>query len=185
MAHERARRDPVSRPAYPQIVKMQASADAKPAVTSDAVAFEADVIAEPKPDGATPAFPIAMLAMIGINFGAILGLAGWPVLQALKVVNEPVIEVVQRNQADLISRLDTTVQALNAAVAELSGRVAAAGDQQDVTFRYMTEIDAAFGALRTSVHEIRAAQKAAKDSWHEPVTELTAAATKARSDIVR
>jgi len=33
--------------------------------------------------------------------------------------------------------------------------------------------------------EMRAAQNAAKESWLEPVAELTAAATKARSDIVR
>jgi len=35
------------------------------------------------------------------------------------------------------------------------------------------------------VRELREAQNAAKESWLQPVAELTAAATKARSDIVR
>jgi hypothetical protein len=123
--------------------------------------------------------------MIGVSFGAVLGLTGWPVLQALGVVNEPVIEVVQRNQADLISRLDATVHGLNAAVAELSARVDSARDTQEAASQFMTEIDASFVALRSSLRELREAQNAARESWLQPVAELTAAAAKARSDIVR
>ena len=187
MAHDRARRDPVYRPTYPQILKVKAGPDAKLAVTPDAgsAPTETDAIPGPERDRATGAFPIAMIVMISVNFGAVLGLVGWPVLQALGVVNKPVIEVVQRNQADLISQLDATVNVLNAAVVDLSARVASAGDRQEATSRYLTEIDAAFGVLRTSMDEMRAAQNAARDSWLEPVAELTAAATKARSDIVR
>jgi cell division protein FtsB len=187
MARDRARRDAVTRPIYPQIVKPQAWPETKPASASDAGtdSTEADNVPESKQAPATRVFPIAMLVMIGVNFGAIVGLVGWPVLQALEVVDKPVIEVVQRDQANSISKLDATVQSLNAAVAELNARVASHGDRQEATFRYMTEIDAAFGALRTSMHEMRAAQNAENESWHQPVAELTAAATKARSDIVR
>jgi hypothetical protein len=187
MAHDRARRDLASRPINTQIVKLKAWPEAKPAFTSDAgpASTEADGIPEPHRDGAILAFPIAMMVMIGVSFGAVLGLVGWPVLQALGVVNEPVIEVVQRNQADLISRLDATVHVLNAAVAELSARVDSAGDRQEAASQFMTEIDASFVALRRSIRELREAQNAAKESWLQPVAELTATATKARSDIVR
>ena len=155
------------------------SSDAAPASP------EAGGSPEPNRGGAIAALPIPMMLMIGVSFGAVLGLVGWPVLQALGVVNEPVIEVVQRNQADLISRLDATVHGLNAAVAELSARVDSARDRQEAASQFMTEIDASFVALRSSLRELREAQNAAKESWLQPVAELTAAATKARSDIVR
>jgi chromosome segregation ATPase len=103
----------------------------------------------------------------------------------LGVVNEPVIEAVQRDQADLISRLDATVHVLNAAVAELRARVDSARDGQEAAGQFMTESDAAFVALRRSISELREAQNATKESWLQPVAELNAAATKARSDIVR
>ena len=166
---------------------MKAWPEAKPAVTSDAgpAPAEADSNPEPNRDGAILALPIAMMVMIGVSFGAVLGLVGWPVLQALGVVNEPVIEVVQRNQADLISRLDATVQVLNTAVAELGARVDSARDKQEAASQFMTEVDASFVALRRSMRELREAQDAAKESWLQPVAELTAAATKARSDIAR
>jgi hypothetical protein len=169
------------------MVKMKAWPEAKPAFTSEPgpASTEADGIPEPKRDGATVAFPIALTVMIGVSFGATLGLVAWPVLQALGVVNEPVIEVEQRKQADLISRLDATVHVLNAAVAELSTRVDSAADRQEAASQLITEINAAFGALRTSMHDMREAQNAAQQSWLQPVAELTAAATKARSDIVR
>ena len=142
---------------------MRAWLDAKPALIPDAgVSTEADGRPEPKGDRATREFPIAMIVMIAVNFGVVLGLVGWPVLQALGVVNKPVIEVVQRSQADLISQLDATVHALNDAVAELSARVVSAADRQEATSRSMTEIDAAFGVLRASMDEMRAAQNAAK-----------------------
>jgi hypothetical protein len=188
MAHDRARRDAVSRPVGTHFFKMKAwPAEAKPAVTSDAgpAPAEADSNPEPNRDGAILALPIAMMVMIGVSFGAVLGLVGWPVLQTMGVVNEPVIEVVQRNQADLISRLDATVQVLNTAVTALGARVDSARDKQEAASQFMTEIDASFVALRRSVRELHEGQNAAKESWLEPVAELTAAATKARSDIVR
>jgi hypothetical protein len=186
VARDRARRELASRPAYAQVVNTKAWPDTKPAFTPDAEpAVEADGIVAPKAERATREFPAAMIVMIAVNFGAVLGLVGWPMLQALGVVDKPVVEVVQRSQGDLISRLDATVHALNAAVAELGTRVASAGDRQEAASRYLAEIDAAFGALRTSMLEIRAAQDAARESWLQPVAELTASATKARSDIVR
>src|SRR5512134_1419311 len=187
MAHDRARRDSVSRPIGTQFFKMKAWPEAKPAVTSDAgpAPAEADGNPQPNRDGAILALPIAMMVMTGVSFGAVLGLVGWPVLQALGVVNEPVIEVVQRNQADLISRLDASVQVLTTAVAELSARVDSATDRQEAASQRMTEVDASFVALRSSMRELREAQAAARESWLQPVAELTAAATKARSDIVR
>jgi serine/threonine protein kinase HipA of HipAB toxin-antitoxin module len=119
-----------------------------------------------------------MMVMIGVSFGGVLGLAGWPVLQAFGVVNEPVIETVQRNQAELISRLDATV-------ADLSARVASSSEKQQAASQFMAEIDARFAALRTSMRELRDAQNAVNESWLAPVAELNAAATKARSDIVK
>jgi hypothetical protein len=123
--------------------------------------------------------------MVGVSFGAVLGLVGWPVLQALGVFNEPVIETVQRNQAELISRLDTTVRTLNATVTDLSVRVASTSDRQEAASQFMAEIDARFAALRRSMRELREAQNAAHESWLQPMAELNAAATKARGDIVR
>ena len=183
MAHDRARRDFATRPITAQFVKLKGWPAAKPA--PDAAPPEAGGSPEPNREGAIAALPLPMMLMIGVSFGAVLGLTGWPVLQALGVVNEPVIEVVQRNQADLISRLDATVHGLNAAVVELTARVDSATDRQEAASRFMTEIDASFVALRSSLRELREAQNAARDSWLQPVAELTAAATKARSDIVR
>jgi len=183
MAHDRARRDLFSRPTNTHIVGMKAWPEAKPAFTPDAetASTEADGIPELNRDRAVSPFPVAMMAMIGVSFGAILGLVGWPVLQALGVVNEPVIEVVQRNQAELISRLDSTVQVLDARIADLTARVASTTDKQEAASQFTAEIDARFAALRRSMRELRAVN----ESWLQPVAELTAATTKARSDIVR
>ena len=185
MAHDRTWRNLASHPISPQNVITKGWPEAKPAFTRDAssASTEADGIPEPNRDRAI--LPVAMMAMIGVSFGAVLGLVGWPVLQAFGLVNEPVIEVAQRNQAELISRLDSTVQVLDARVADLTARVASTSDKQEAASQFTAEIDAAFGVLRASMDEMRAAQNAAKESWLEPVAELTAAATKARSDIVR
>ena len=185
MAHDRARRDFATRPITAQFVKVKGWPEAKPAPDAAPASPEAGGSPEPNRGGAIAALPIPMMLMIGVSFGAVLGLVGWPVLQALGVVNEPVIEVVQRNQADLISRLDATVHGLNAAVAELSARVDSARERQEAASQFMTEIDVSFVALRSSLRELREAQDAARESWLQPVAELTAAATKARSDIVR
>jgi hypothetical protein len=187
MAHDRAWRNLASRPISPHNVKTKVRPDAKPAFIANAGSSGA----ESKPDGIPEPsrkradLPVTLMVMVGVSFGAALGLVAWPVLQALGVVSEPVIEVVQRNQAELISRLDATVQALNVTVADLSARVASTSDRQDAASQSMREIDAAFVALRTSMRELREAQKTVNESWLEPVAELTAAATKARSDIVR
>lgn len=175
-APERARRDPPSRPIYPPITKTTASPETTLADTVDAAPApaEADDTLAPKRDRITRA---VLVTMIGVNFGAVLGFVGWPVLQALKVVPAPVTDIVQRNQGDSISRLDASVQTLNTVVAELHARVTSAGERQEADRQRLAEIDAAFGDLRTSVHDIRSTQDA--------VAELTANATKARSDIVR
>lgn len=123
--------------------------------------------------------------MIAVNFGAVLGLLGWPVLQTLGLANEPATEIVQRKQADSISQLDTTVQALNAAIVDLSTRADIAGDRLETTSQRMAEFDSAFRILRTSLNEMHTARVAANESWREPVAELTTAAARARSEIIR
>jgi hypothetical protein len=178
MAHDRAWRNLASRPIGPQNVITKAWPEAKAAFTPDAASAstQADAIPEPKRDRAS--LPVAMMVMVGVSFGGVLGLVGWPMLQAFGLVSEPAIETVQRTQAELMSRLDATV-------ADLSARVASTSDKQEAASQFMAEIDARFLALRRSVRELRDAQNAANDSWLEPVAELNAAATKARSDIVK
>ena len=176
MAHDRAWRNLASRPIGPQNVTTKAWPEAKPAFTPDAASAstQADNIPQPNRAG----LPVAMMVMVGVSFGGVLGLVGWPVLQAVGLVNEPVIETVQRNQAELMSRLDATV-------ADLSARVAAASDRQEAADQFMAEIDARFVALRKTMRELRDAQNAANASWLQPVAELNAAATKARGDILK
>jgi uncharacterized coiled-coil protein SlyX len=178
MAHDRAWRNLASRPISPQNVMTSAWPEAKGASTPDAssASLKADGTPEPNPDRAS--LPVAMMVMIAVNFGAVLGLVGWPVLQASGLVNEPAIETVQRNQAELMSRLD-------ARVADLNARVASTSDKQEAASQFMAEIDARFAALRRSMRELRDAQNTVNESWLQPVAELNAAATKARSDIVR
>ena len=118
MAHERAWRNLASRPISPQIFSTKARPEAKPAPDALSTSTQADRI--PDPDRERAKLPAAMMVMVGVSFGGVLGLAGWPVLQAFGVVKEPVIETVQRSQADLIARLDSTV-------ADLSARVASTG----------------------------------------------------------
>jgi hypothetical protein len=187
MAHDRAWRNLASRPISPQNVKAKASPGAKPAfaAVAEAPPAEAKPTSGPEPVRERANLPAAIAVMVGVTFGAVLGLVGWPALQAFGVVKEPVIETVQRDQGELISRLDATVQALNATVADLSAQVAATGDKQEATSQFMAEIDARFLALRKGVRELREAQNAAEQSWLQPVTELTAANTKARNDIVQ
>ncbi len=180
MAHDRAWRNLASRPISPQVFNTKAWPEAKPAFTSDASSAspEPGGTQEPNRDRAT--LPAAMMVMIAVNFGAVLGLVGWPMLQAFGLVNEPAVEVVQRNQAELMSRLDAT-----STVADLSARVASTSDKQEAASQFMAEIDARFVALRKSMRELREAQNAVNESWLQPVAELNAAATKARGDIVR
>lgn len=174
MAHDRGWRNLASRPISPQNVMTRAWPEANGAFTPDASSPspEPTGIAEPSRDRAT--LPAAMMVMIAVNFGAVLGLVGWPMLQAYGLVKEPAIEVAQRNQAELMSRLDATV-------ADLNARVASTSDKQEAASQFLAEIDARFIAVRKSMRELRDAQNAVT----EPVAELNAAATKARGDIVR
>src|SRR6185369_12515925 len=125
MAHDRAWRNLASRPISPQIFT-KARPDAKDLFAPEAssAAIEAGSISEPNRDRAI--LPVAMMVMIGVSFGGVLGLAGWPMLQAFGLVKEPVIETVQRSQAELIARLDATVSDLSARVASTSDKQAAA-----------------------------------------------------------
>ena len=179
LSPERARRDLLSRPVYPQFVRPKAQPDATPAAMADAAlaqdSEQADSIPATRRSGATRAI---LVTMIGLNFGAVLGLVVWPMLQALQVVNPPVIETVQRNQGALIAQLDTSVRNLTAMVAELHARVTSAGERQEADRARLAEIDLAMGALRTSLSEMRTTQDAS-------VAEFTANAAKARGDIVR
>ena len=93
MAHDRAWRNLASRPISPQNVITKGTPEAKPAFTPDASAStQADAISEPKRDRAS--LPVAMMVMVGVSFGGVLGLVGWPVLQAFGLVSEPAIETV-------------------------------------------------------------------------------------------
>jgi len=77
MAHDRAWRNLASRPISPQIFT-KARPDAKDLFAPDAssAAIEAGSISEPNRDRAI--LPVAMMVMIGVSFGGVLGLAGWP-----------------------------------------------------------------------------------------------------------
>ncbi len=187
VARDRARRSPVSRPAYTQIGKVKAPSHATPFSTLDAgpAPTDADGASGSKRHPAARALLIAMMVMVGVNFGAVVGLVGWGALQALGLVEAPAIESAQRRQAALISQLDETVYALDAAVVGLSVRVDSAAGREEAANRRMAEIDGTLGVLRTSINEIRATQDAAEESWREPVAELRAAATRERSEIVR
>jgi outer membrane murein-binding lipoprotein Lpp len=180
VTHDRARRHPVIRPDVLQLYKV---------VTGPAAAPGTELVPQPvaPPDRsrARRAFLIALIAAVGINFGALLGLVGWGVLQAFGVFGEPAIETVQREQGASIAQLDATVQALNASVMGLSAHVNAAGAREDDANRRVAEIDEAVGVLRTGMNELRAAQAeaAAEEPWRTPVEELTANVAKLRGDM--
>jgi hypothetical protein len=188
VTHDRARRSPAGRPDYLQIHKVKASADAEPdaAAAAGPAPTDAGSAAGPKRNRAKRAFLIALIAVVAVNFGALLGLVGWGVLQALGLAGAPAIEAVQREQAASISQLDATVHALHAAVMGLSARANPAGDRDEATSRRMAEIDAALGVLRTGMNDMRAAQNAAaaEETWRKPMADLTASVTKVRSEIV-
>src|SRR5438128_9079819 len=94
VARDRARRNPVGRRAYTQIQKVKAWSGAKLAPILGAVPASADAGAasQSKRQRAARAFLIAMMVVVGLNFGAVLGLFGWGALQALGLVAEPAIE---------------------------------------------------------------------------------------------
>ena len=178
--HDRTRRHPVIRTDYLQLYKVKAGPDAKPA---DAPAPAP--APPPVRSRATRAFLIALIAAVGINFGAILGLVGWGVLQAFGVFGEPAIEKVQRAQGASIAQIEASVEALNASVTGLSAHLNAAGEREDAANRRVAEIGEAIGVLRTGMTDLRAAQAAAaaEEPWRTPVAELAASVTKLRGDM--
>src|ERR1043165_6299548 len=115
MAHDRAWRNLATRPISPQIFTTKAWREAKPALAVDASSASTEPTGTPEPSRDRAVLPVAIMVMIAVNFGAVLGLIGWPMLQAYGLVKEPVIETVQRNQAALMSRLDATIGDLGAA----------------------------------------------------------------------
>src|SRR5436305_4697327 len=167
MAHDRAWRNLASRPIGPQNVITKAWPEAKAAVTPGAAraSTQADAILEPRRDRAS--LPIAMMVMVGVSFGGVLGLVGWPVLQAFGLVSEPAIETVQRTQAELMSRLDATV-------ADLSARVASTSDKQEAASQFMAEIGARFLALRRSMRELSDGTHAVYECRLDTVAEMIA-----------
>jgi hypothetical protein len=187
VTRDRARRNLLSRPAYAPIQRLKAWSDAKLVSTLRAGPGPIDAlgVAGSKHHSVARALLIALMVMVGVNFGAVVGMFGWGALQALGLVAEPAIETAQRRQAALVSQLDETVHGLDAAVAGLSARVESAAGREEAANRRMDEIDGSLGVLRTSIHEIRTAQNAAEESWREPVAELKAAATRERGEIVR
>lgn len=184
LAHDRAWRNLATRPISPHNVKTKAWPEPKLSAVADAEPHpaKAEVDAIPEQNHERANLPVALLVMVGVTFGAVIGLTGWPVLQALGVVREPMVETVQRSQGELIRQLDGAVQALNATITDLSARVTSTNERQEAATRFMAEIDASFLALNNSMREMRQAQK---DSWLQPVAELTASANKARSDIAK
>jgi outer membrane murein-binding lipoprotein Lpp len=183
VSHDRARRHPIIRPEYLQLYKVKAGPHAK-----SAVAPTPAPATPPVRSRATRAFLIALMAVVGINFGAILGLVGWGVLQAFGVFGEPAIEKVQREQGASIAQIEASVEALNASVTGLSAHFNAAGAREDAANRRIAEIGEAIGVLRagmnelrTGVNEVRAA--AAEEPWRTPVADLTASVTKLRTDM--
>jgi hypothetical protein len=187
VTHDRGRRHPVIRADYLQLYRMKAGPDAKPAAEPQPPAADAGAT-QPTRSRGTRIFLIVLIAAVGVNFGAILGLVGWGVLQALGVFGEPAIETVQRAQGASIAQLDATVQALNASVMGLSTHVNAAGERETATSRRMAEIDDAVGVvrsgmndLRRGINEVRTAQ--AEEPWRQPVADLAASVAKVRGDV--
>jgi hypothetical protein len=181
--HDRGRRNPVIRPDYLQLYKVGVGPDAKPITDAPAASSQAGA-PQPARSRAARAFLIALIAAVGVNFGALLGLVGWGVLQALGVFGEPAIEKIQREQGASIAQVEASVQALNASVMGLSAHVNATGEREDAANRRVAEIGDAIGVLRTGMNDLRAAQAAAAaEPWRQPVADLTASVTKLRTDV--
>src|SRR5262249_52876637 len=170
------------RPDYLKLYRVKAGPDATP---STELAVVPAPEAPPSPSRARRAFLIVLITAVGINFGAILGLVGWGVLQAFGVFGEPAIETVQREQAASIAQLDATVQALNASVMGLSAHVNATGEREDAASRRVAEIGDAVGVLRSGMNDLRVAQAAAaaEEPWRTPVEDLTLNVAKLRNDM--
>jgi X-X-X-Leu-X-X-Gly heptad repeat protein len=186
VTRDRARRHPLIRPDQLQLYKVKVGPDTVPVAGLPATISQP--APQPERSRARRAFLIALIAAVGINFGAILGLIGYGVLQAFGVFGEPAIEKIQREQGASIGQLESTVAALGASVTGLSAHVNATGEREDATNRRVAEIDDAIGVLRngvnqlhSGVNELRAA--AAEEPWRAPVTDLTASVTKLKNDM--
>jgi len=184
VARDRARRTAVGRPEHAPFHVVKPLPEAPPPAAG------VDGMARPHSDSAAPAVVVALVALvvaIAAAFGAIVGPTGSNALQeVLRMAGlggEPVIESVQRKQAAAITQLDVTLQALNAAVAGLSGHADFAGHREEAMTRRIDRIDDDLGALRTSLNDLRAAQSAAAEDWRKPVGQLAAAVTKAHGEI--
>ncbi len=187
VTHDRARRQPLIRPDHLKLYKVMAGPDAAPVAGLPAIIPDAEG-SKPQRSRASRAFLIALIAATGVNFGAILGLVGWGVLQAVGVFGEPAVEKIQREQGAALVQMEASVQALSASVTGLSAHVNATGEREDATNRRVAEIDDAVSVLRsgmndlhTGVNELRTA--AAEEPWRAPVTDLTASVTKLKSDM--
>jgi hypothetical protein len=181
VAHDRARRNPAVRPDYLQIYRLKAEAKAD----EEAQAAPADAGApQPRRTRSTRAFLIAMIAAVAVNSGALVGLVGWGVLQALGFVAEPAIETVQRAHGASIAQLDASVQALNASVMGLSAHVNAAGDREAAADRRLAEFNERIGVLRANVNATRAqVGPAGEEPWRQPLADLTGSVGKLRGDM--
>ena len=175
---DRARRNPVIRPAYRQIFAAKAWSPPKPANSApnanaanepagravedsgehiSAPALESTAI--PVPDLTRTTAPVLVLVLAGaiaIGSGANLGSLAWGTLQALGLVAPPALEAAQREQAAAISQLDQNVNGLSAALAGLSAHVYSTDSREAETTRRIGEIDAvAVGHLGAVGYEMK------------------------------
>src|SRR5262249_15407659 len=111
VTQDRGRRRPIIRPDVLKLYKVNAGPDPAPGTQIQVVPLPAEA---PQRSRARRAFLIVLIAAVGINFGAILGLVGWGVLQAFGVFGEPAIEKVQREQGASITQMEASVEALTA-----------------------------------------------------------------------
>jgi hypothetical protein len=185
---DRARRNPIMRPAYRQIFSAKAWSLPKAAAgRSESAMTAAD-------SGAAWVFDLtrtgapALMVLIGavaVSCGANLGWLAWGSMQALGIVAPPALEAMQREQATAISQLDQNVNGLSAALAGLSARVSSVDAHEAETTRRIGEADAEIRVLRADLGEVRQAQSAAEDAWREPIADLKAAASRTQADIGR
>jgi outer membrane murein-binding lipoprotein Lpp len=180
VTRDRTRRHPIIRADSLQLYKVRVGPDAKPAEGPAAAPA-----GPPVRSRGTRAFLIALIAAVSVNFGALLGLMAWGVLQAFGVFGEPAIETIQRAHGASIAQIEAGVEALNASVMGLSAHVNAAGEREDAANQRVAEIGDAVGVLRAGMNELRAAQAAAaaEEPWRAPVEDLTASVAKLRADM--
>jgi len=176
---DRARRPAAGRTGYQPLHKLVP--EPNPAPMHPGISQTEPATARP-PRRGTRLLLMAMIAALAVNFGAMLGVGGWNVLQALGMIEAPAVETAQREQGAAIAELDTTVQKLSSAVTALIARVDAVAGEEGAASRRMIEIESGLGDLRTSVNGLRGV---GADGWREPVAELTATATRARTEMLK